>query len=120
MSRNWAYFFWCAAAYNLVIGMLGFIDLAGSLDGKATALLVFTFGIVYALVALRPLRLAPVLWAGVFGKLCMVALLGPVALSQEGNPALAPILIGDFLFTCGFLAFLLGPARRHGSTGEFR
>lgn len=120
MSRNWTYFFRAAAAYNLVIGTVGFTDPAGNVDSKAIALLVFSFGIVYALVARQPLRLAPVLWAGVFGKLCMVALMGPVALGEGANPALAPILAGDFLFTCGFLAFLLGPARRHDATGVMR
>lgn len=117
MNRNWTYFFWAAAAYNLVIGTLGFIDPTGTIDNRATALLVFSFGIVYALVAREPLRLAPVLWAGVFGKLCMVALMGPIALGEGGAPLLAPILVGDFLFTCGFLAFLLRPAKRHASTG---
>lgn len=118
MSRGWTIFFWAAAAYNIVIGILGFVDPAGTVDNKAIALLVFSFGIVYALVARQPLRLAPVLWAGVFGKLCMVALMGPVALSDGANPMLAPILVGDFLFTCGFLAFLLGPAKRYAATGE--
>lgn len=117
MSRNWTYFFSAAAAYNLVIGTLGFIDPAGTIDNKATALLVFSFGIVYAQVAREPLRLAPVLWAGVFGKLCVVALMGPVALAEGADARLAPILVGDFVFTCGFLAFLLGPAKRHASTG---
>jgi hypothetical protein len=118
MSKGWTIFFWAAATYNLVIGTLGFLDPAGTIDNKAIALLVLSFGVVYFQVARQPLRLAPVLWAGVFGKFGIVALLGPGALGAAAHPTLAPILVGDFLFGCGFLAFLLGPAKRNASTGE--
>lgn len=84
------------------------------------ALLVFSFGIVYALVARQPLRLAPVLWAGVFGKLCMMALMATVAFGEGAPAMLAQILAGDFLFACGFLAFLVGPARNDAPGGEMQ
>ena len=115
MMRRWTVFFWAAAAYNLVIGAMGFVDPAGTLDDKAIALLVASFGIVYGQVARDPLRLAPVLWAGVFGKLGMVTLMVATAIGPTAHAALAPILAGDFVFTCGFLAFLLGPARQNNS-----
>ncbi|WP_284126236.1 hypothetical protein [Parerythrobacter aestuarii] len=116
--KGWKTFFWTAAAFNLLVGLGGFIDPAAKTVNQATALLVFAFGIVYALVAREPLRLAPVLWAGVFGKACMVALLMPGALAEGGDKMIAGILVGDMFFTAGFLAFLLGPARKSNGTGE--
>jgi hypothetical protein len=118
MSRTWTGFFWAAAVYNIVIGTLGFLDPAGNIDNKTIAVLVLAFGVVYLQVARHPLRLASVLWAGVFGKFAVVALLGPEAVGAGADPRLLPILAGDFLFGCGFLAFLLGPVRRHNAKGE--
>lgn len=118
MSRNWTIFFWAAAAYNIVIGAMGFLDPAGTIDNKTIAVLVLAFGVAYVQVARNPLRLAPVVWAGVFGKFAVVALLGPGAVGEGADPRLLPILVGDFLFGCGFLAFLLGPAKQYDSRGD--
>ena len=118
MSRNWTIFFWAAAAYNIIVGTLGFLDPAGTIDNKTIAVLVLAFGVAYVQVARNPLRLAPVLWAGVFGKFAIVALLGPGSLEAGGDPRLLPILFGDFLFGCGFLAFVLGPAKHYNLKGE--
>ena len=115
--RNWKIFFAVAAAFNLFVGIGGFLDSAADIDDQAIALLVCAFGVVYALVAREPLRLAPVLWAGVFGKACMVALMMPGALAEGGDKMIAGILVGDMLFTAGFLAFLLGPARSGNGLG---
>ena len=115
--KSWKVFFAAAAAFNLLVGIGGFIDPAADINNQAIALLVFAFGIVYALVAREPLRLGPVLWAGVFGKACMVALLMPDALAEDGDRMIAGILFGDMLFTAGFLTFLLGPARRGNELG---
>lgn len=116
--KGWKAFFWAAAAFNLLVGLGGFIDPEANLDKQAIAILVFGFGIVYALVARETLRLAPVLWAGVFGKVCIVGLLMPGALAEGGDRMIAGILVGDMLFTLGFLAFLLGPARKSNQMGE--
>lgn len=118
MKRRWTLLFAAAAAYNLAIGGLGLANPSATIDNRAVAVLVLAFGLVYFLVAREPARLAPVAWAGVFGKLGIVLLLGPGALESGANPALMPILAGDLLFACFFVAFLLGPARHARTGGE--
>ncbi len=106
VARHWKIFFWVAALFNFVIGAGGMFSPPASVDARIIGLLVFGFGIVYMQVARDPLRFAPVLWAGVLGKLGVVGLLGPQAFGAEGDPIIAGVLIGDALFALGFLAFL--------------
>ncbi len=113
-ARGWHAFFWIAAAFNLAVGAAGF---AGQSEGAielVVSLLVFCFGVIYALVARDPLRFAPVLWAGVLGKLGVVVLLGLPNWRSGGDPLIGTVVAGDLLFALVFLAFLLGPARRAG------
>ena len=112
VAGGWHAFFWLAAAYNLVIGAAGFAGQSEGTTELVVSLLVFCFGIVYVLVARDPLRFAPVLWAGVAGKLGVVVLLGLPNWQAGGDPLLGTVVAGDLLFTLGFFAFLLGPARR--------
>ena len=114
---GWKAFFWAAAVYNLLIGFGGLVAPAAELDARMVAVLVFAFGIVYACVARDPFRYAPVLWSGVFGKVCIVALLLPGALADAADRMMVAILLGDVAFTVGFLAFLLGPAKLHQRDG---
>ncbi|ABC64035.1 hypothetical protein ELI_09715 [Erythrobacter litoralis HTCC2594] len=109
---------WLAAAYNFAIGAAGLFAADAAVQDRAVSLLVFSFGVLYAMVAIQPLRLAPALWAGVFGKIGIVGMLMPGALAGEGPEGLLLILVGDVMFTAGFLAFLLGPARRYDGIGE--
>lgn len=60
-----------------------------------------------ALVAWRPDRFGPVLWAGVVGKLGIMALLLPDVIAGAAPAGTGIILGGDALFTFGFLVFLL-------------
>ncbi len=66
------------------------------------------FGIVYALVGRDAARFGPVLWAGIVGKLGIVALLLPDELAGRAATGTGVVLAGDALFTFGFLVFLLG------------
>jgi hypothetical protein len=106
VARGWRIFFWVAAAYNLVIGLAGMLSPEATVDGRIVGLLVFAFGIIYALVARDALRFAPVLWAGIIGKGGVIALVAPVAFGDPGDPTVAAVLVGDGLFLLGFLAFL--------------
>lgn len=117
MSAGWRVFLWAAAAYNLVIGAGGFLAPEAGIDDRTIAVLVLSFGVLYAVVAYQPVRLAPALWAGVVGKAGVVALLLPGALAAD-DTAIATILVGDALFLIGFLAILLGPSRHWKNEGE--
>lgn len=120
MHLFWSVFFWLAAAYNIAVGvplilspdlflqagaepaMPGPADMFVPLSG----VLIAGFGIVYALVALQPLRMKPVVWAGVFGKGGVLALsLPPFFRGDVGLDAIA-LSLGDLAFATGFLVFL--------------
>lgn len=105
---GWKIFFWAAAAFNFLVGMAGMLSPVASPDARIVGLLVFCFGIIYVLVARDPERYAATLWAGVIGKIGVVALLGPGQFGGEGHPLLMAILALDGVFALGFLAFLLG------------
>ena len=106
VSRSWTAFFWAAAAFNLIIGMGAMISPEATVDARTVGILVFGFGIVYIQVARDPLRFAPVLWAGVLGKLGVVGLIGPTAFTGSGSRLVSGVLVLDALFALGFLAFL--------------
>lgn len=108
----WHIFFGVAAAYNFLIGAAGFMQPGASTDMKVINLLVFCFGILYALLARDPLRYAPALWAGIVGKLGVVVLLGLPNWREGGDPLIGTIVAGDLVFALGFIAFLFGAARR--------
>jgi asparagine N-glycosylation enzyme membrane subunit Stt3 len=97
-----------AAAYNLIIGGASLFQPGAPREGRVTGLLVAGFGVVYAIAASDPVRFAPVLWAGVLGKLGVIALLGPAVRGGELPRALGWVLAGDAVFTALFLALLLG------------
>lgn len=105
-GRGWRIFFWIAATFNFVIGLAGMLVPESTIDGRTIGLLVFAFGLVYLIVATDPLRYGRVLWAGVLGKVGVVALLGPHEFSGEGSSLIATVLAGDALFAFGFLVFL--------------
>ena len=104
----WPVVFWAAAVYNLVFGLPGLLRRDGAVEGRIVGLLVSCFGLVYALVALDPVRFGPVLWAGVLGKLGVIALLGPAVMRGLAPRALGYVLAGDAAFTAAFLVYLLG------------
>lgn len=113
VGTPWRVFFWVAALFNFAIGALGMVMPESTIDGRTIGLLVFCFGIIYALVAREPNRFAPMLWAGVIGKVGVVALLAPAAMGPDGEPLIGAILAGDALFALGFLAFLLTRSDNH-------
>jgi hypothetical protein len=99
---------WAAAAFNLAIGLPGLLRSGANLEGRLIALLVAAFGLLYAIAATDPERFAPVLWAGVVGKLGVIALMGPAVARGQAPKATAALLAGDALFTALFLVLLLG------------
>lgn len=105
-ARGWKTFFWIAAAFNFAIGLAGMLVPETSVDGRTIGLLVFAFGIVYMQVARDPRRFGPVLWAGILGKVGVVALLGPGEFGPTGSGLISAVLAGDALFAFGFLVFL--------------
>lgn len=110
--RKWSVMLGAAAAYNLVVALPGLFAAVASVNDRIVALLVGCFGLLYALISRDPLRLAPALWAGIVGKVGVVALMWPEVARGRAVPGTGMILTGDALFTALFLVFLLGPARR--------
>lgn len=120
MRRVWQVFFWLAAAYNFVVGLPlalfpgAFLEATGGAPAGGSDLfmplsgvLIAGFGIVYALVALEPERMKPVVWAGVFGKGGVLALSLPPWLRGEVGLDAVVLSLGDLAFLVGFLVFLL-------------
>lgn len=107
VNKGWRGFFWTATIFNFLVGLAAMLSPEATIDARIIGLLVFNFGIIYLLVARDPLRFAPVLWAGVIGKIGVVALLGPEAFGENGEPLVAGALVLDAVFALGFLAFLL-------------
>ena len=105
--RGWKWFFWIAAIFNFLVGVAVILGPAAPIDTRVVGTLVFAFGIVYAVVAQDPDRYANVLWAGVFGKIAVVALLVTDGIDESGSNASAAVLAIDVLFAFGFLVFLL-------------
>ncbi|MCK0127453.1 hypothetical protein [Erythrobacter sp. F6033] len=103
----WPIFFWSAALFNFLIGLSGMLAPVPSVDERIIGLLVFCFGVVYAVVARNPLRYAAVLWAGVIGNLGVVGLMAQGVLNGEGGILGIIILSIDLVFAIGFLAFLI-------------
>lgn len=107
VSPGWRWMLLAAAAYNLVIGIPGLLATDADIMARTTSLLVSCFGILYALVGWRPAQLAPALWAGLLGKVGVVALILPDVLSGQAPAGTGAIIAGDALFGAAFLAFLI-------------
>lgn len=105
--RRWSAVFWAAAAFNLLVAVPSFFLPGAGVTDRIVAVLVGCFGLVYAMVARAPERLGQVLWAGVIGKLGVVALMLPEVQAGRALPGTGWILLGDGLFTALFLIFLL-------------
>ena len=105
-GRGWKVFFWAAAIFNFLIGTAGMFAQGPNIDTRLVGILVFGFGIVYAITARDPERYAAVLWSGVFGKAGVVALLVVSGTGRDGG-LMSAILAIDLLFAFGFLLFLL-------------
>ncbi|MBX7482797.1 hypothetical protein [Qipengyuania qiaonensis] len=112
-ERGWRMFFWAAAAYNFTIGLGAFVLAEWGSPDAVSAVLIFCFGILYALIARQPRRFAPVLLAGLLGKGLVVVMLGPPNWSEGGDPVIGTIVAGDLIFALGFAAYL-ARYRLHG------
>lgn len=106
-GRGWVWFFWLAAIFNFAIGAAAMLGPTPTVDTRLVAVLVFAFGIIYAVTARDPNRYASVLWAGVFGKVAVVALMVAAGLDDVSYDTTAIVLALDLLFAFGFLIFLL-------------
>lgn len=105
--RFWKAVLWAAAAFNLLVAVPSFFLPDAAVNDRIVALLVGCFGLVYALVARAPERLGQVLWAGVLGKIGVVALMWPQVQVGRALPGTSWILLGDMVFTALFAVFLL-------------
>lgn len=103
----WQWVLWAAAAFNLVIGGAGLVQRGASREGRVVSILVASFGVIYALVAFDPDRFAPVLWAGVIGKLGVIAMLAPAVARGDMPRSIGWVLAGDGFFAGFFLIVLL-------------
>ena len=112
MARGWSWLLWAAAAYNWVVALPGLALAGAPVNDRIVALLVCCFGVVYAITARDPARFAPMLWAGIIGKLGIVALLLPAVQAGTAAPGTGLVLSGDALFTVGFLALLFTARRK--------
>lgn len=103
----WRAFFWAAAIFNFAIGLAGMLSPEATQDARIVGLLVFSFGVIYLLVARNAERYGSALWAGVIGKVGVVIMLAPAQFGPDGSAMLAAVLALDALFAAGFLIFLL-------------
>ena len=110
-SRAWTFFFWAAAIFNFAVGAAGMFAPTPDVDARLVGVLVFGFGIAYAMIARDPERYAGVLWAGVFSKIGVVALLIASA-DGSGGGLMSTILALDLIFAFGFLVYLLTRVER--------
>ena len=115
--RGWSRMLWAAAGFNLLVAVPAFFLPGAGVNDRIVAVLVGCFALFYALVARDPVRLGPVLWAGVIGKLGVVALMAPEVQAGRAVPGTGWILLGDLAFTGLFLAFLLGRRGREIASG---
>lgn len=105
VSRKWQVLLGAAAAYNLLIAVPGMMT-GATVSDRIVSLLVACFGLVYAIAASDPRRFAPMLWAGIVGKLGIIAMLWPSLNDGSAPEGTIAVLGGDALFTMGFLALL--------------
>ena len=103
----WRLVFWSAAAMNFAIGLAAMLAPGMDNDARIVGLLVLCFGIVYALVARDSRRYGPTLWAGLIGKVGVVALLAPTHFGPGGHPVMMVVLLLDIAFAVAFLTYLL-------------
>jgi hypothetical protein len=111
LPRHWAMMLAAAAAYNLLIGLPGVIN-GATVSDRIVSLLVACFGLVYAIAASDPRRYAPMLWAGIAGKMGIIALLWADISAGSAAAGTLPVLAGDALFTIAFIALLLALRRQ--------
>ncbi len=110
VGSAWRGFFWAACVFALTVGGIAMLSPAATLDSRIVGVLIFAFGIVYLAVARDPARFAPVLWAGVIGKIGFIALIAPELLDGSANLVIGAALAVDAVFAAGFLWFLLTKA----------
>ena len=113
LSRRWSWMLGAAAGYNLIVAVPALLGPDTVQGDRVTAVLVASFGVLYALIARAPALYGRMLWAGVLGKAGILAILLPAILDGRAPGATGYVLAGDALFTIGFLVLLLGPQRRH-------
>ncbi len=111
VAAPWRWMLGGAALYNWVVALPVLLTPGAGPTDRVVAVLVAGFGLLYALVARQPARLAPALWAGVLGKLGVLWVMVPEVQAGRAMAGTGAVLAGDLLFTLGFLAFLLARRR---------
>lgn len=107
VSNGWVWMLRGAALYNLAVATPALVMESTQDSDRIIAVLVASFGLLYGLISHHPAKLALALWAGVVGKAGLLAVLVPAVIDGRQAAALAPVLVGDALFTLAFIAFLM-------------
>ncbi len=106
VAPGWVWMLRAAATYNVLVALPPLLSSATPDLDRIVSLLVGCFGILYFIISRAPGRLAAALWAGVIGKLGVLAIMVPAVAAGRQSEHIVPIIMGDALFTFGFLAFL--------------
>jgi len=124
MMKEWQFFFWTAAFYNIAVGiplyltpewivlMTGTVLPPDAALMRVTGALLICFGIVYAIVGRDPQRHRPIVWAGLLGKIGMGAVYIPDWLLGTVPVPTIMFVLGNFAFATIFLYFLFRPVEK--------
>ena len=107
IAPGWAWMLRAAAAYNILVALPPLLSPATADSDRIVSLFVGCFGILYFIISRAPARLAAALWAGVIGKLGVLAIMAPAVMAGRQPLEVVPILVGDGFFTLAFIYFLL-------------
>jgi hypothetical protein len=124
MSGYWRVIFWAAAAFNMLAGLPSVLDpnAAGAASGlppldpqfviiaQIGGLLVCSYGLAYAMVAMGQPGARQIIFLGLLGKLGVCVLVALRLREVAVPPAMVWASVGDFIFIVAFAVFLLkGP-----------
>jgi len=126
MSGYWRAVFWAAAAFNFLAGLpsvlapsaaaatsgLPALDPQLILIAQVGGLLICSYGLAYAMVAMGQPGARQIIFLGLVGKLGVCVLVALRLRDVAVPPAMIWASLGDFIFIIAFAVFLLkGPGR---------
>jgi hypothetical protein len=124
MNGYWRAVFWAAAAFNMLAGLPSLLapEAAGAAAGlppldpqfvivaQTSGLLICSFGLGYAMVAMGQSGARQIILLGLIGKLGVCILVALRMRETAVPPMMAWASVGDFIFIIVFAAFLVaGP-----------
>lgn len=124
MSGYWRAIFWAAAGFNFLAGLPSLLapSAAGAASGlppldpqliiiaQMTGLLICSYGLAYAMVAMGQPGARQIVFLGLIGKIGVCILVALRLREVAMPPAMVWASFGDFIFVLAFAVFLLkGP-----------